>query len=119
MAEWRFFGGNNRLRQVVRLTSAITALLLAPTLSAQVRMRGIYAVVNVENEIGTLQKGNPSITAAQLDAGFNSFYQDLVSDPAVSGLTLQVHWDTLNPNPPDGANAYFWNYLDDAFSQAA
>ena len=30
-----------------------------------------------------------------------------------------MHWDTVNPNPPGVANAYFWNYVDDAFSQTA
>jgi uncharacterized protein (TIGR03437 family) len=94
-------------------------LVLAPALFSQVRPRGIYAVVNVETEINTLQKGNPSITTAQLDAGLSNFYQGLLSNPAVSGLALQLHWDTLNPNAPGAANTYYWNYLDDAFSQAA
>ena len=57
-------------------------LVLAPTLFSQVRPRGIYAVVNVETEINTLQKGNPSITTAQLDAGLSNFYQGLLSNPA-------------------------------------
>jgi hypothetical protein len=30
-----------------------------------------------------------------------------------------VHWDTLNPNPPGASNSYFWNFVDDAFAQAA
>jgi uncharacterized protein (TIGR03437 family) len=92
--------------------------VLAPVLFAQGQIRvprGIYAVVNVEDEI----KSHSSATAAQLDADFNTLYQDLLSNPAVSGLTLQVHWDTLNPNAPGAANSYFWNYVDDAFNQAA
>ncbi len=83
-------------------------LLLAPVLLAQVRPRGIYAVVDVEKNI----KANPPVD-------FNPLYQDLFSNPAISGLTLQVHWDTLNPNPPGGANAYDWSTVDDAFNQAA
>jgi len=93
--------------------------VLAPALPSQVRPRGIYAVVNVEDEIATLQTANPSITAAQLDAGFNSFYQDLLSNPAVAGLAVRPHWATLNPNPPGAANTYCWNLVDDAFNQAA
>ncbi len=105
-------------------TCSMTAVImsfpvLAPTLAAQVRPRGIYAVVDVENEIAALQSSNPSITAAQLDAGFNSFYLDLLSNPAVAGLAVRPHWDTLNPNPPGAANAYYWNLVDDAFGQAA
>ena len=76
-------------------------------------------MVDVENEIAALQSSNPSITAAQLDAGFNSFYLDLLSNPAVAGLAVRPHWDTLNPNPPGAANAYYWNLVDDAFGQAA
>src|SRR5580658_5965790 len=93
-------------------------LVLAPALVAQPprRPRGIYAVVHTENLIN--QQAS-SITTVQLDAYFNSLYQDLLSDPAVSGLTLQVHWDRLNPNAPPAANAYAWNIVDDAFNQAA
>src|SRR5271165_829197 len=97
----------------------LSFLVLAPTLLSQVRPRGIYAVVNVEDEIAALQTANPSVTTAQLEAGFNSFYQDLLSNPAVSGLALRPYWATLNPNPPGAANAYYWNLVDDAFNQAA
>jgi len=96
-------------------------LLPAPALLAQTarRPRGVYAVVNVEDNINTQTKANPSITTAALDASFSTLYQGLLGNPAISGLTLQVHWDTLNPNPPGASNAYFWNYVDDAFAQAA
>ncbi len=112
------FGGA-RLCQVVRRVVALSTLVLAPALTAQVRPRGIYAVVNVEDEIGALLTADPSITVAQLDAGFNSFYQELLSNPAIAGLALRPHWDTLNPNPPGAPNTYYWNLVDDAFNQAA
>jgi hypothetical protein len=98
-------------------TLALSFLMLAPALVAQTprRPRGIYAVVNVEDVINL----NPSLTPAQLDTYFDGFYQGLLADPAISGLTLQVHWDTRNPNAPPAANAYFWNYVDDAFAQAS
>ncbi len=91
--------------------------MIAPVLVAQTprRPRGVYAVVNVEDAISQ----NPSLTPAQLDTYFNGFYQGLLADPAISGLALQVHWDTLNPNAAPAANAYFWNYVDDAFAQAS
>src|SRR5208282_6372674 len=56
------------------------------------------------------------LTTAQIDANLTSFYTGLLNNPAVAGLTLQIHWDTLNPNPATDPNPYFWNYVDDAFS---
>jgi hypothetical protein len=100
----------------------LLGLLVAPVLVAQVqprRPRGIYTKVNITDHITAEQQANPSITPEQLDAYFNSLYQDLLSNPAISGLEIFVHWDQANPNPPSSANPYFWNYLDDAFNQAA
>jgi uncharacterized protein (TIGR03437 family) len=97
----------------------LSFLLLEPALFAQQvprRPRGIYAVVNVEGSIALLP-ANPS--AAQLDTYFNGVYQNLLANPAISGLALQLHWDRLNPNPPAAANAYAWNISDDAFNQVA
>ncbi len=99
----------------------LSFLALAPALLAQGpaprRPRGIYAVVNVEQNVKQQQAN--SITPAQLNAYFDTLYQGLLDDSAISGLTLQVHWDTLNPNAPPAANAYDWDYVDDAFAQAA
>ena len=118
----------------VRHALVLSFLVLAPALVAQVggsvgnqqpippaprRPRGIYAVVNIAENINQQQKANPSITPAQLNAYFNHLYQDLLANPAISGLTLQVHWDTLNPNPPAAANPYDWSSVDDAFDQAS
>ena len=83
-------------------------LFLASALLAQTprRPRGVYAVVSVEDAINQ-------------NASFNALYQGLLADPAISGLALQVHWDTLNPNAPPAANAYDWSDVDDAFTQAS
>ena len=85
--------------KIVLWLRAILFLALAPGLVAQTPRipRGIYAVVDTEELINQMPQTNPSITTAQLDAYFNSLYEDLLSNPAVSGLTLQVHWDRLNP----------------------
>jgi len=80
---------------------------------------GIYAVVPVENVVAKQQTENPTDTTADLDTYLDGFYTDLLNNTAVSGLTLQIHWDTLNPNPPTDANPYFWNYVDDAFTSVA
>jgi uncharacterized protein (TIGR03437 family) len=99
----------------------LLVVALAPILPAQTPRspRGIYAVVDTENLINLQQQANPSTTTARLYAYFNTLYQDLLSNPAVSGLTLQVHWDRLNPNAPPAANAYDWTLIDEAFAQAA
>ena len=99
---------------LLTLTSALKAQTPAPR-----KPLGIYAVVNVEDNISSQTKANSSITTAQLDVVFNTLYQSLLENPAVSGLALQVHWDTLNPNAPTSSNSYFWNYVEDAFAQAA
>ncbi len=82
--------------------------MLAPVLAAQTarRPRGVYTVVNIES-------------ALNQQTNLSSFFQGLLADPAISGLTLQVHWDTLNPNAPPAARAYDWSSLDAAFAQAS
>ncbi|SPE18051.1 exported hypothetical protein [Candidatus Sulfotelmatomonas gaucii] len=106
----------------VRLALVLSFLVLAPPLVAQPvsrRPQGIYAVVNIEENIKKEQVANPSITPAELQAYFVGLYQNLLGNSAVSGLALWVNWNVLNPNPPGSADAYDWTYVDDAFSQAA
>jgi hypothetical protein len=109
--------GNRTTRTLV-----LAFLLLAPLLPAQPaprRPRGIYAVVNVEENIKKEQAANPSVTAAELKSYFVNLYKDLLDNPAVSGLALWVNWSALNPNPPSAPNAYDWSVVDDAFSQVS
>src|ERR1700687_3727952 len=106
-----------RWRRALTLSFLVLAQpLLAQGQSAPRRPRGVYAVVNVTDNINQQQKANPSV---DLNAYFNSLYQDLLSNPAISGLTLQVHWGMLNPNPPTASNPYDWSFVDDAFNQAS
>src|ERR1700733_8395873 len=109
--------GSSESYRVAAMGYSLSLLLLVQVVVGQTprRPRGIYAVVNVEDGV----KANPSMTTAQVDAYFNNLYQGLLSNPAISGLTLQVHWDTLNPNAPGSAAPYLWNYVDDAFAAAA
>src|ERR1035441_7148444 len=106
----------------VRLALVLNCLVLVQPLVAQPsprRPRGIYAVVNIEENIKKKQAANPSITAAELKTYFLNLYQDLLGNSAVSGLALWVNWSALNPNPPGSANPYDWTYVDDAFTQAS
>ena len=75
-------------------------------------------MVNVEDEINTLQQVNASITPAQMDAGFNCFLSGSAEHPAIAGLALRPNWVTLNAIRRD-CNAYYWNPVDDAFDQVA
>jgi hypothetical protein len=106
-------------RSIICISIASTVLLAglhtAVAQPAPRRPRGIYAVVNIADA----KKANPSFTTAELNAYLNNLYQDLLSNPTISGLTLQVHWNTLNPNPTTAPNAYDWSYVDDAFNQAS
>jgi hypothetical protein len=115
----------------VRRALLLSFLVLAPPALAQVRAgagnqqqidprrpRGIYAKVNIATEINQKLKANPSITPEQLNAYFDNLFQSLLDNPAISGLTLQVHWDTVNPNPPTAPKAFDWSYVDDAFDCA-
>jgi uncharacterized protein (TIGR03437 family) len=106
----------------VRHAVVLSFLLLAPALVAQPaprRPRGIYALVNITEQTNIQTHANPGITPAQLEASFVGLYQDLLGNPAISGLAIFVNWDTLNPNPPSAANPYDWSYVDDAFIQVS
>src|ERR1700730_4115538 len=110
------------------LLSALLALLLglgvaqvgaavAPLPTPPVPL-GVYAVVPVDQVLAAQFPGvnKNSISLPAANTFLNGFYSGLLNNPAVSGLALQVHWDTLNPNPPTAANPYSWAYVDDAFS---
>jgi hypothetical protein len=109
------------MERSLRLLVALGLLTLAPAMAQQSprRPRGIYALVNIMENINVQRQANPSITPAQLEAFFVKLYQDLLGNPAVSGLVLYENWGTLNPNPPTAANAYDWSLMDDAFNQAS
>ena len=90
---------------MLRRVFILNFLMLAPALVAQVqpaqprRPRGIYAVVNVEDGINQEQNANPAITTAQLDAYFNNYYQGLLNNPAIAGLTPPGALGHTQPQP--------------------
>jgi hypothetical protein len=52
---------------------------------------------------------NPFITPAQLHAYFVNYYNNLLANPAVSGLTIQVGRARINPNSPaTSSQPYDW-----------
>jgi hypothetical protein len=87
---------------------------------------GIYAVVPVEKVLAAEFPGGLTAPSQgqqiHLEKAITTYltgvYTDLLDNPAVAGLTLQVHWDTLNPNPPSDPLPlqYNWDFVDDAFA---
>lgn len=105
-----------------RRTLVLSFIVLAASMWAQPaprKPRGIYAIVNVEENIKKEQAQNASITTAELKAYFVKLYHDLLANPAVSGLALWVNWSVLNPNPASDPSPYDWTVIDDAFNQAS
>src|SRR5689334_6576969 len=72
---------------------------------------GVYAHADIE----LLKK--QFACAQDLRKSLREFYRELLSNPAISGLTIGAHWDHLQPGPnfPDG---YDFNFLDDVFEVA-
>jgi hypothetical protein len=79
------------------------------------RPRGIYAVVDVESQVTLWEQKDPGITETELAADFASLYSQLLTNQAISGLAIQVHWDRLNPYPQYYDQPYDWSFLQPAF----
>jgi hypothetical protein len=95
----------------------LASAALSPAHAAGVlrRPRGVYAKVDVSDYIQS-RKLNPTGS----DDAFIRLYRSMLSNPAISGLTLQLHWSFVNPFPPTdfATNPYRWDYVDDAFAEA-
>lgn len=81
------------------------------------RPLGIYAKVNISDEISARKKAGQSTDPKSLDAYFDAIYGAMLGNQAISGLLIQAHWDTLNPNPPGTNTSYDWRYVDKAFAE--
>jgi hypothetical protein len=105
----------------IRYALIVSLLVIVPSeLWAQpLRPRGIYAVVNIEQNIAQEAMATPPVTSpAGLQGCFDFLYQELLENPAISGLAMQVHWDTLAANPPTAVGPDGWTYVNDAFAEA-
>lgn len=69
---------------------------------------GVYAKTVISDVI----KHNPK---ANWTNYFNCYYAQLLANPAISGLLLQIHWDLINTN----SGGYDWSYVQDAFDQVS
>src|ERR1700678_3155198 len=64
------------------------------------RPLGIYAKDDISIDIANLMSDNLPTDPASLNDYFINLYQLVLKEPAVSGLEIQIHWDTVNPGPP-------------------
>jgi hypothetical protein len=61
---------------------------------------GIYAKDDISIDIANLKSDKQATDPASLNDYFINLYQLVLKERAVSGLEIQIHWDTVNPNPP-------------------
>jgi hypothetical protein len=86
------------------------------------RPLGVYAHFDIEDLISAAPAGT-----TDMHAYLRETYAGLLSDPAVTGVTVGQHWDNIQISDPrcvfthscaGGPNGYDWSYLDDAFAEA-
>src|ERR1700677_3581311 len=117
---------------IKRSVLALSFVVLAPLVVAQVQDTtensqaapavpriplGIYAKDDISIDIANLKSMGQPTDPASLNGYFFNLYQLVLKEPAIYGLEIQIHWDTVNPNPPGTNGDYVWDYLDDAFDQ--
>jgi hypothetical protein len=104
----------NAMNIIKRSVLALSFILLAPIVVAQPqdaaqssptapavprRPLGIYAKVSISDDIAALTNAGSPTTREALNAYFDPLYKEMLGNQAISGLTVMVHWDTVNPNP--------------------
>jgi hypothetical protein len=87
---------------------------------------GVYAHISIEDALNAYKGATPA-TSEDLHRYMQKTFTGLLTDPAISGLTVGQHWDHIQPDDPfcvftnscaDGPGGYDWSYLDDAFAAA-
>lgn len=124
--------GGSRLRStmsrnIVASIACCALLFVCTSLSRTSDLRiirrplGVYAKVDIENAISAYT-GSASPSPAELHSYLRMLYADLLSNQAISGITVGQRWDHIqlsdtvsSEGAPDG---YDWSYLDDAFAEA-
>lgn len=113
------------------LIAAIALLVSAPQLHSQSQPSvrtplGVFAHISIEDALQSYNGPTPA-TEAGYRAYLDQIYEGLLADPAISGITVGLHWDHIQLDDPaciftnscaDGPGGYDWNYLDDAFAAA-
>jgi hypothetical protein len=119
-------------RKIVAALSCLVLVLIYASASqaddwrAPRKPLGVYSHTDIADVIMGLSASCTSTTAATHSC-LRKIYAELLSDPAISGLTIGAHWDATQLSDPScifnrsclgGFDAYDWSYLDDAFDEA-
>lgn len=112
MADWTALATITNVTGAFSFTDPATNLnqrfYQAHQLSYPRRPLGVYA----KTVISDVVQHNPG---ADWNPYFNCYYAQLLANPAVSGLLLQIHWDLVETN----SGGYDWCYVQDAFDQVS
>jgi hypothetical protein len=104
-----------RCNSILGILVVVLATLFAAPVSAQSRPHGLYAKIDITAELNS----HTSKTPKEFETYLDGIYNDMLDNPAVSGLAIESHWSQLEPNPPPPLelhppSPYVWTYLDDA-----
>ena len=118
--------GSGTLRAIIVGASCCALLLAFAGLSQSTQSQtirrplGIYAKVDIEDAINSFKP--PPLTDVEKHFDVHNLLSDMLSNPAVSGITVSQRWDNIQRSDPatatDPSGGYDWSYLDDAFAQA-
>ena len=82
---------------------------------------GVFAHLDIEVALNAYS-GPPNPTTEQLHAYMRGIYARMLANPAIAGIALGEHWDSIESRTsgPNGTyiDQFDWSYLDDAFSAA-
>jgi hypothetical protein len=81
---------------------------------------GVFAHLDIEDAINEYN-GPPNPTTQQLHAYLRGIYAQMLANPAIAGIALGEHWNSIESRieGPFGTYIYYdWSYLDDAFRAA-
>jgi hypothetical protein len=82
---------------------------------------GVFAHLDIEVALNGYS-GPPNPTTEQLHAYLRGIYAHMFANPAIAGIALGEHWDSIESriSGPNGTyiDQFDWSYLDDAFSAA-
>jgi hypothetical protein len=120
----------NRKRTLGGAMAAAFSALFAvqPAAAAPRQPVGVYLHVDLQHLLR--EAGKEHAPQSEKDAFIRSTLTTLLATPAVSGVTLGLRWNTLEPGAPVGCPVarprcqpsdagYDWNDLDDAFAVVA
>jgi hypothetical protein len=103
-------------RTIIACWALLFVCVAVPQADASQAIRrplGVYAKVDVETAIQGYP-GSVTPSPAQLHSYLRALYADLLANPAISGITVGMHWDNIQLSE----TIYDWSYLDDAFDDA-